>query len=517
MKLSKRAFSLKYNFEIQWLQVLCEKQAIPSERIGKRFFIDEITMPFLKRGIHYVECPHCGKKMACVTKKHYKICGGVFYGNMYCELYEKSHIKTDAQKKHQSETLKNRFQTVEGQITRELIGKESKRINSDPEFLARKRKICKEVQSRPEMKKMHSEQSKKMWANKLFRDKRMEQITKDIKNLRIMASRARSYLKKTSALHLNYKKVMLEKGLRGFTSEYVYGPYSIDEADPFAKIAVEVDGCYWHGCVTCGYSGDPKIHAIDKRKTSYLKNRGWVIFRVREHELKKDPCIAIEMIRNIQEKRTEQFKKLLKDSFLKGSLSVRSMVNKEDTPQWVPVKDILRHSTLRKKMLKVTTETGSTLVTEDHSLFKGVDRTPVTTSELKVGDTVVGLSDQNVFEPVKVIKVEEAPPEMFTYDLSVPQAENFVLDSGVLAHNSYSISGVSLDLDKSSKYMSIKDEFIGEYDKLVELNKRSIKIVKGLRQFRYGIGITSALGPLSRPGIQSRRNMIEAGSVGVWS
>jgi hypothetical protein len=81
----------------------------------------------------------------------------------------------------------------------------------------------------------------------------------------------------------------------------------------------------------------------------------------------------------------------------------------------------------------------------------------------------------------------------------------------------YSISGVSLDLDKSSKYMSIKDEYISEYDKIVEANKRSIKIIKGLRQFRYGIGITSALGPLSRPGIQSRRNMIEAGSVGTWS
>jgi hypothetical protein len=73
---------------------------------------------------------------------------------------------------------------------------------------------------------------------------------------------------------------------------------------------------------------------------------------------------------------------------------------------------------------------------------------------------------------------------------------------------SYSISGISLDLEKSSKYQSMKDEFIAEYDKLVEANKLSIKIVKGLRQFRYGVGITSALGPLSRPGVQSRRNLL---------
>lgn len=73
---------------------------------------------------------------------------------------------------------------------------------------------------------------------------------------------------------------------------------------------------------------------------------------------------------------------------------------------------------------------------------------------------------------------------------------------------SYSISGISLDLEKSSKYQSMKDEFISEYDKVLEAAKRSIKIIKGLRQFRYGVGITSALGPLNRPGVQSRRNWI---------
>ena len=82
---------------------------------------------------------------------------------------------------------------------------------------------------------------------------------------------------------------------------------------------------------------------------------------------------------------------------------------------------------------------------------------------------------------------------------------------------SYSISGVSLDLERSSKYQGIKDEFIAEYDKVVDLTKASIKIIKGLRQFRYGVGISSALGPLTRPGIQSRRSMIESGSVGTWS
>jgi len=85
-------------------------------------------------------------------------------------------------------------------------------------------------------------------------------------------------------------------------------------------------------------------------------------------------------------------------------------------------------------------------------------------------------------------------------------AMNWILDEF-----SYSISGVSLDIEKSSKYQSMKDEYINEYDKLVEANKQSIKIIKGLRQAKYGIGIQSALGPLNRPGVQSRSNLIGAG------
>lgn len=72
----------------------------------------------------------------------------------------------------------------------------------------------------------------------------------------------------------------------------------------------------------------------------------------------------------------------------------------------------------------------------------------------------------------------------------------------------YSISGVSLDIEKSSKYESMKSNFIDEYEKAEEKAKRSIKIIRGLRQPRYGIGISSALGPYSRPGVQSRRNFV---------
>jgi len=203
----------------------------------------------------------------------------------------------------------------------------------------------------------------------------------------------------------------------------------------------------------------------------------------------------------------------IKKSFQNGNLKVKSVCNGQ--VKWVKMTEVMRHFTPFKRMLKITTEIGSVVVTEDHSLFNpcGI---PLASSEIVVGEEILGVIKEGQIGPVKILQVEEAETEDYTYDISVPETESFVLESGILAHNSYSISGVSLDIEKSSKYQAMKDEYMNQYDKLVEAAKRSIKIIVGLRQFRYGIGITSALGPLSRPGVQSRRNWISSGAPS-WS
>ncbi len=219
----------------------------------------------------------------------------------------------------------------------------------------------------------------------------------------------------------------------------------------------------------------------------------------------------------------EDFKKIilgkhsvsdLKNAYKTGKLFIQSMSRGEDIV-WAPIRHVTRHECTKKRQLKLKTELGDLIITEDHSVFAWLDRKPIAGKDLYPGLPIVGTID-GVLNPIIVISIEEIPSKQYMYDLSVPYTENFFLDSGILAHNSYSISGVSLDIEKSSKYQSMKDEFIGEYDKVLEAAKRSIKIIKGLRQFRYGIGITSALGPLSRPGVQSRRNYIEGGG-SSWS
>ena len=212
-------------------------------------------------------------------------------------------------------------------------------------------------------------------------------------------------------------------------------------------------------------------------------------------------------------------RKRLQGAFERGQLYIKSYVQETKAVAWKPIKDVLKHNAEHKKIMNVLTtkrngDIVSLIVTEDHSLFNWNTMEPIKTSDIERNFKLIGLNNDN-FDAYDVRTIQPVPYQDPVYDLSVPGTENFFTTSGLLAHNTYSISGVSLDIEKSSKYQSMKDEYIAEYDKLVEAAKRSVKIVKGLRMQKFGTGIMSALGPLSRPGVQSRRSMIES-SRPVW-
>jgi DNA mismatch endonuclease (patch repair protein) len=71
-----------------------------------------------------------------------------------------------------------------------------------------------------------------------------------------------------------------------------------------AKVAVFVDGCFWHGCPIHGTM--PKSNADfwkdkirqnrerDRRVDCELKDAGWLVIRLWEHEVKAnlDECVA---------------------------------------------------------------------------------------------------------------------------------------------------------------------------------------------------------------------------------
>lgn len=72
----------------------------------------------------------------------------------------------------------------------------------------------------------------------------------------------------------------------------------------------------------------------------------------------------------------------------------------------------------------------------------------------------------------------------------------------------YSIGGISLDIEKSSKYMDLKRNAEEQWDKLTEAKSRTTKYLAGLKQPRFGRGVRSAFGPHTGRGVLSPRNFV---------
>ncbi len=78
-----------------------------------------------------------------------------------------------------------------------------------------------------------------------------------------------------------------------------YGKEKIDIAFPSKKVAVFVDGCFWHSCPIHGHIPKsnigywkPKLEKNIERakeKDARLKNSGWEVLHFWEHDAKKDP------------------------------------------------------------------------------------------------------------------------------------------------------------------------------------------------------------------------------------
>lgn len=89
--------------------------------------------------------------------------------------------------------------------------------------------------------------------------------------------------------HIALKTELVENKINTI-SEYPFKWGCIDEAIPELKIAIYVDGDYWHNL--------PNSKRIDNSHNTYLKNKGWKVLRFCEHEIYDDINKCVEMIRN---------------------------------------------------------------------------------------------------------------------------------------------------------------------------------------------------------------------------
>jgi hypothetical protein len=199
----------------------------------------------------------------------------------------------------------------------------------------------------------------------------------------------------------------------------------------------------------------------------------------------------------------------IRDAFLAGELRTRSVGPETGEVGLHVIKDVMQHRTGDRPSMTCRTPDGRTVTTTcDHSLFhlQGSGIQPVRAEDLRSGDVIAGVQEGTLGGCV--VDVEPGEPLEVSYDLCVPGPENFVLANGLVAHNSYSIGGISLDIEKSSKYEGMKSNAEEQWDKLVEAKARTEKYLRGLQQPRFSRGIRSAFGPHTSRGVLSPRNFV---------
>ena len=77
------------------------------------------------------------------------------------------------------------------------------------------------------------------------------------------------------------KNMLLELGCSDFKDQFQIDRFSIDIAFPDVRLAVEVDGEYWHSL--------PKTVERDRRKNKLLEEKGWEIMRLPASLVHKNP------------------------------------------------------------------------------------------------------------------------------------------------------------------------------------------------------------------------------------
>jgi len=122
----------------------------------------------------------------------------------------------------------------------------------------------------------------------------MDHVSKKVRS-KIMAS-VRSRGNTTTELPL--AKLIWAAGLRGYRKHWKV-PGKPDFAWPGRKIAIFVDGCFWHGCARCKYLPRSNTafwrkkiqanQARDKRVRRILRIQGWRVLRFWEHQVKQRP------------------------------------------------------------------------------------------------------------------------------------------------------------------------------------------------------------------------------------
>jgi DNA mismatch endonuclease (patch repair protein) len=112
---------------------------------------------------------------------------------------------------------------------------------------------------------------------------------------------------KNSSPEIALRKALTALGVSGYRLHRKDLPGCPDVVFPKAKVAVFVDGCFWHGCPICYRAPKQRSEywaikvernrARDKSSSEQLENVGWRVIRVWEHDIITDANAVAKQVR----------------------------------------------------------------------------------------------------------------------------------------------------------------------------------------------------------------------------
>lgn len=130
----------------------------------------------------------------------------------------------------------------------------------------------------------------------------MDKVDLDTRSRTMAAVRSRG----NRSTEWRLRPYLIQAGFKGWKVQSCDLPGKPDFVFPIERVAIFVDGCFWHGCPRClrmprtnkKYWKDKIARNIERDKINLKKLRAlnWKVIRFWEHQLKKSPTKCIKRI-----------------------------------------------------------------------------------------------------------------------------------------------------------------------------------------------------------------------------
>jgi DNA mismatch endonuclease Vsr len=124
---------------------------------------------------------------------------------------------------------------------------------------------------------------------------------------------------KNTSVELLLRKALSAAGVRGYRTHAAKVPGNPDIVFGRLKVAVFVDGCFWHGCPRCYRAPSTnqtywrmkvqRNQDRDKAVTAQCSNQGWTVVRIWEHDIARNPDLAAKKVISTIKKVSSKIKK----------------------------------------------------------------------------------------------------------------------------------------------------------------------------------------------------------------